>query len=105
MTHGYESRLKFAQRGLKETNMGWLRHKFYLFRLWTGAYMLDHWEQIIVLVLFLALLLIGYNYIILQHSPFPSTTSDNVKASAMGNIHNDNAHSGNINEAHKAVKG
>jgi len=80
MTQGLQARLKFANRG----GMGWLRHKIYLARLWTGAYMLDHWEQ--TLFLFLAIFLI---YLALSTLMAPSPLSPEIIITTTQQHHGD----------------
>jgi hypothetical protein len=81
MTQGLQSRLNFANRGGR---MGWLRHKIYLARLWTGAYMLDHWEALLFLFLALFLLYLAASALLSQSPSSPTvaiTTSlpDSIK--------------------------
>ena len=51
MTQGRDRRLRFLGRKRKEP-LPWLKHKLYLFRLWTGAYMLDDWEVVLLVLIF-----------------------------------------------------
>ena len=51
MTQGLDRRLRYLERGRKEP-LPWLKHKLYLFRLWTGAYMLDSWEVVLLTLIF-----------------------------------------------------
>mmetsp|Transcript_22439 Transcript_22439/g.44061 ORF Transcript_22439/g.44061 Transcript_22439/m.44061 type:complete len:104 (+) Transcript_22439:322-633(+) len=56
MTQGLDRRLRYMERSRKEP-LPWLKHKLYLLRLWSGAYMLDDWEAGMLLVM---LLLVAY---------------------------------------------
>ena len=59
MTQGLDRRTRYLERGRKEP-LPWLKHKLYLMRLWTGAYMLDNWEVVLLTVLISSLIFYGY---------------------------------------------
>jgi hypothetical protein len=48
MAQSLDRRMKFAERRNKAP-LPWLKHKLYLVRLWTGAYMLDNWEILLMI--------------------------------------------------------
>eukprot|EP00516_Mucochytrium_quahogii_P006798 CAMPEP_0203763900 /NCGR_PEP_ID=MMETSP0098-20131031/17073_1 /ASSEMBLY_ACC=CAM_ASM_000208 /TAXON_ID=96639 /ORGANISM=" , Strain NY0313808BC1" /LENGTH=72 /DNA_ID=CAMNT_0050659269 /DNA_START=29 /DNA_END=247 /DNA_ORIENTATION=- len=50
MTQGLDRRLRYMERSRKEP-LPYLKHKFYLFRLWTGAYMLENWEVVLLVAI------------------------------------------------------
>ncbi|GBG25222.1 Hypothetical Protein FCC1311_014392 [Hondaea fermentalgiana] len=61
MTQGLDRRLRYMERSRKEP-LPWLRHKLYLLRLWTGAYVLDDWETVLLLVMFLATMYFTFSF-------------------------------------------
>ena len=57
--------MRYMQRGRTEP-LPWLKHKLYLASLWTGAYMLDNWEVIMLVVICAILTVWGYVTFIYQ---------------------------------------
>mmetsp|Transcript_8191 Transcript_8191/g.14519 ORF Transcript_8191/g.14519 Transcript_8191/m.14519 type:complete len:83 (+) Transcript_8191:200-448(+) len=54
MTQGLDRRMRYMERSRNEP-LPWLKHKLYLLDVWTGAYMLDPWEKVVLTLIFAAL--------------------------------------------------
>lgn len=63
MTQGLERRMRYMERSHGKAPLPWLKHKLYLARLWTGAYMLDTWETALLTAIILAVLYYTYSLI------------------------------------------
>lgn len=47
---------RMGEHSIEKKELPWLKHKWFLLKLWTGAYMLDSWEVVSVFAIPLAMI-------------------------------------------------